>query len=231
MPSHSPLTKLRISPPLLPPSLPSLLTLPSEHVLFVSLSSLVTLLSSLSHNSPYPVAGPFHILIHAIPSYSPLPAPSSAPPQVEFVCRERDLLSSCAHPFIIGLLGSFQTPLHLHLLMEVAPGGELYSLLARRQRLSELETTLYAGMTFSTLEYLHDRYIVYRDLKPENLLFDGRGYLKLVDFGFSKKIPPGEKTFTLCGTPEYIAPEQVLRKGHDCRADCWALGVLIYEAS
>jgi serine/threonine protein kinase len=76
-------------------------------------------------------------------------------------------------------------------------------------------------------EYLHDRRIVYRDLKPENLLFDAQGYLKLVDFGFAKEVVT--KTWTLCGTPEYLAPEIVLNKGHDRCADWWALGILVYE--
>ena len=77
------------------------------------------------------------------------------------------------------------------------------------------------------VEYMHDKDIIYRDLKPENLLFDKDGYLKLTDFGFSKVVV--ERTYTLCGTPEYIAPEIILNQGHSKPVDWWAFGVLLYE--
>jgi len=81
----------------------------------------------------------------------------------------------------------------------------------------------------SAFEYLHNRGIIYRDLKPENLLLDKQGYIKMVDFGFSKHIDSGRKTWTFCGTPEYVAPEIILNKGHDRAVDFWSLGVLMYE--
>lgn len=79
------------------------------------------------------------------------------------------------------------------------------------------------------LEYLHSRYIAYRDLKPENLLIANDGHLKITDFGFAKKIPPGSRTLSLCGTPEYLAPEIIMNQGHNHGVDWWSLGVLMYE--
>ena len=76
-------------------------------------------------------------------------------------------------------------------------------------------------------EYLHNKDIIYRDLKPENILIGRDGYLKLTDFGFAKKIE--NRTFTLCGTPEYLAPEILLNQGHGKPVDWWTLGILLYE--
>lgn len=78
------------------------------------------------------------------------------------------------------------------------------------------------------LDYLHSRKIIYRDLKPENLMIDKQGYIKLTDFGYAKKMRVG-KTHTFAGTPEYVAPEILLEKGHDKAVDYWAYGVLVYE--
>ena len=93
--------------------------------------------------------------------------------------------------------------------------------------LNTATTALYCAMVASALGFLSSRQIAHRDLKLENLLFDGQGYLKLVDFGFAKEVLT--KTWTLCGTPEYLAPEIILNKGHNTGADWWALGILAYE--
>uniref|UniRef100_A0AAQ5Y0G6 cGMP-dependent protein kinase n=1 Tax=Amphiprion ocellaris TaxID=80972 RepID=A0AAQ5Y0G6_AMPOC len=85
------------------------------------------------------------------------------------------------------------------------------------------------GCVLEAFDYLHTMGIVYRDLKPENLLLDAEGYVKMADFGFAKKIGLGKKTWTFCGTPEYVAPEVIMNKGHDFGADCWSLGILIFE--
>ena len=85
----------------------------------------------------------------------------------------------------------------------------------------------YSGNVASAFEYLHERKIAYRDLKPENLLLDEKGYLKIADFGFAKIVE--DRTWTLCGTPDYLAPEIITCKGHNCCVDWWALGIFLYE--
>ena len=113
------------------------------------------------------------------------------------------------------------------MLLEVALGGELFTHLRAETKFALEKATLYAAQVTSAFAYLHARRIAHRDLKPENLLFDSEGYLKVVDFGFAKRID--ERTWTVCGTPEYMAPEIILNKGHDKAVDWWTLGILIYE--
>eukprot|EP00889_Picochlorum_renovo_P003101 jgi/Picre1/30131/NNA_005500.t1 len=95
--------------------------------------------------------------------------------------------------------------------------------------LSENEAKFYAGCVVMGLDYLHERGVSWRDLKPENILLDISGYAVLTDFGFAKMIPTGSKSFTMCGTPEYLAPEMILQSGHNHAVDWWSLGILIFE--
>lgn len=114
--------------------------------------------------------------------------------------------------------------------MESCLGGELWTLLRDRGHFDESTTRFYTSCVIEAFCYLHSRSIIYRDLKPENMLLDQFGYIKLTDFGFAKKLyPPGRKTWTFCGTPEYVAPEVILNRGHDFSADYWSLGVLMFE--
>ena len=114
--------------------------------------------------------------------------------------------------------------------MEVCLGGEVWTLLRDRGHFPEQMTKFIIGCVVEALQYLHDRGIIYRDLKPENLLFDKDGYIKLTDFGFAKQVGfGGTKTWTFCGTPEYVAPEIILNRGHDYAADYWSMGILIFE--
>lgn len=106
-------------------------------------------------------------------------------------------------------------------------GGELFTYLRNSNKLELIHAKLYAGQIVCMFEYLHSLNIVYRDLKPENLLICDDGYLKLTDFGFAKVVEG--RTYTLCGTPEYLAPEILLNKGHGKPVDWWTLGIIIYE--
>ena len=103
----------------------------------------------------------------------------------------------------------------------------VFTILRERQKFDEPTSRFYGANVAAAFEYLHERKIVYRDLKPENLLLDGKGYLKVVDFGFAKEIT--DRTWTLCGTPEYLAPEIITNKGHNLAVDWWAFGILIFE--
>ncbi|KAJ2970702.1 hypothetical protein NUW54_g12672 [Trametes sanguinea] len=113
------------------------------------------------------------------------------------------------------------------MLMSYVPGGELFTHLRRAKRFSADVTRFYLATIILALKYLHSFNIIYRDLKPENLLLDSRGYLRLTDFGFAKIVD--DRTWTLCGTPEYLAPEIIQSDGHGKAADWWACGILCYE--
>jgi cGMP-dependent protein kinase len=116
------------------------------------------------------------------------------------------------------------------MLLEVCLGGELWTFLRDRGHFDDNYARFYTASVLEALEFLHKRGIIYRDLKPENCLLEASGHLKVVDFGFAKKIGTGgRKTWTFCGTPEYVSPEIILNKGHDRSADFWALGIYICE--
>ncbi|KAH9934843.1 cAMP dependent protein kinase [Fomitopsis serialis] len=147
--------------------------------------------------------------------------------QVEHVNAERYILSRVRHPFIVDLYATFQDSLNVYMLLSYVPGGELFTHLRRARRFTPDVTRFYLATIILALKYLHSFNIIYRDLKPENLLLDSRGYLRLTDFGFAKIVD--DRTWTLCGTPEYLAPEIIQSDGHGKAADWWACGILCYE--
>mmetsp|Transcript_67764 Transcript_67764/g.211989 ORF Transcript_67764/g.211989 Transcript_67764/m.211989 type:complete len:389 (+) Transcript_67764:161-1327(+) len=147
--------------------------------------------------------------------------------QVEHVMAERQILAMVEHPFIVNLLTTFQDEKRLFMLLEYVNGGELFSYLRKEGRLPNDSARFYAGEIILAFSYLHSMSIVYRDLKPENLLIDCEGHTKIADFGFAKVVQ--DKTWTLCGTPEYLAPEIIQSKGHGKPVDWWALGILLFE--
>ena len=115
-------------------------------------------------------------------------------------------------------------------MLELVPGGELFGRLAKMPngQVSDEEANFFAACTIEALQHMHARDVLYRDLKPENLLIDAKGYIKVVDFGFAKKVLTGI-THTVCLTPEYVSPEMALGKGYFKDVDYWAFGVLVYE--
>eukprot|EP00112_Aurelia_sp_Birch-Aquarium-sp1_P006621 Seg1727.3 transcript_id=Seg1727.3/GoldUCD/mRNA.D3Y31 product="cGMP-dependent protein kinase egl-4" protein_id=Seg1727.3/GoldUCD/D3Y31 len=149
--------------------------------------------------------------------------------QQEHVYNEKKILMELDSPFIIRLYRTFRDKKYVYILMEVCLGGELWTILRDKNYFEENTARFYTACVVEAFGYLHERKIIFRDLKPENLLVDKTGYVKLVDFGFAKRIGGSGKTWTFCGTPEYVAPEIILNKGHDASADYWSLGVLIFE--
>ena len=113
------------------------------------------------------------------------------------------------------------------MIMDYIEGGELFSLLRKSQRFPTPVAKFYAAEVFLAIEYLHSLDIIYRDLKPENILLDKNGHIKLTDFGFAKEVQ--DVTYTLCGTPDYIAPEVVATKPYNKSVDWWSFGILIFE--
>lgn len=124
--------------------------------------------------------------------------------QVQHTLDEKHILAAVEFPFLVNLTDSFKDNANLYMSLEFAVGGELFSHLRREVKFKEPRTKFYAAQIVLALEYLQSLNILYRDLKPENLLFDRQGYIKITDFGFAKYVE--DKTFTLCGTPEYLAP-------------------------
>lgn len=153
--------------------------------------------------------------------------------QVEHIHNEKSLLAEVDHPFVIGLDSTFQDEANIYLVLEYCHGGDLFGLMGMYDdEILPLDAArFYSASIVSVFEHIHAKRIIYRDLKTENLLLDRQGYLKVADFGFAKKLDAAEgaRTWTLCGTPEHLAPEIIQNKGHDKAADWWTLGINLYE--
>merc|ERR1719359_2259878 len=150
--------------------------------------------------------------------------------QVEHTKTERHVLEAVSHPFIVNLVYAFQTPKKLYFVLEYCQGGELFFHLSRAGRFSEQRCRFYSSEILLAIEYIHRLAIIYRDLKPENVLLDGDGHVKLTDFGLSKEgIMDNFSAKSMCGTPEYLAPEIIEKKGHGKAVDWYSLGALMYE--
>jgi protein kinase X len=147
--------------------------------------------------------------------------------QVDHMKNELSTLNSVDFPYIVKMSGMNQDTKYIYICMEFVNGGEFFSYLRDVNKIPRKVASIYAAQVVLMFEYLHSYKIAYRDLKPENLLIDSKGFLKLTDFGFAKVIQ--DRTYTICGTPDYLAPEILLSQGHGPGVDWWSLGVLIYE--
>jgi serum/glucocorticoid-regulated kinase 2 len=150
--------------------------------------------------------------------------------QVAHTKTERKVLEDISHPFVCNLKYAFQTDTKLYMVFDFFNGGELFFHLKANGRFQEERAKYYAAEIVCALECLHQHTIVYRDLKPENVLLDADGHIRLVDFGLSKEgITKTNLTHTFCGTPEYLAPETIRGEGYGLPVDWWSLGTLLYE--
>lgn len=148
--------------------------------------------------------------------------------QQDHVMSEKNVMAALDTPFCVKLWATYKDQNFLYFLLEVCLGGELFSVLRARTVFDEPTAKFYAASVVQAFVAMHTMGIIYRDLKPENLLLDAKGYLKITDFGFAKVVHD-QRTWTLCGTPDYLAPEVVSGVGHGKGVDWWTLGILIYE--
>ncbi|XP_077863770.1 protein kinase C iota type-like [Saccoglossus kowalevskii] len=150
---------------------------------------------------------------------------------IDWVQTEKHVFETASnHPFLVGLHSCFQTPSRLFFVIEFVNGGDLMFHMQRQRRLPEEHARFYASEISLALNFLHEKGIIYRDLKLDNVLLDSEGHIKLTDYGMCKEgLRPGDTTSTFCGTPNYIAPEILRGEDYDFSVDWWALGVLMFE--
>lgn len=149
--------------------------------------------------------------------------------QVEHTINEKNILFCMDNRFIVKMFDYYQDKMSLYMLLELINGGEMFTHIQkqRKRRLDAETTNFFAAETVLAFEYMHNLDIIFRDLKPENMLISSTGHIKVTDFGFAKRVD--DRTWTMCGTPEYLAPEIIVNKGYNHAVDWWAVGVLIYE--
>jgi len=142
--------------------------------------------------------------------------------------REIEIQTHLRHRNVLRMFGYFFDEKRIYIILEFAPGGEVYKILTARKRFSEVQTAKYIHDLSIALGYCHSKHVIHRDIKPENLLIGQKGDIKIADFGWSVHAPSTRRE-TLCGTLDYLPPEMVEGRPHDSTADVWGLGVLAYE--
>ncbi|TMW40040.1 hypothetical protein DOY81_014880, partial [Sarcophaga bullata] len=147
--------------------------------------------------------------------------------QINHVHNEKRALAAVRFPFLVHLEFSAKDYEYLYLGLPFINGGDLFTYHRKVRKFNEKQARFYAAQVFMGLEYLHKMHLLYRDLKPENVLMHSNGYIKITDLGFVKKVDT--RTLTLCGTPEYLAPEIIQSKPYSISVDWWSFGVLVYE--
>ena len=146
----------------------------------------------------------------------------------QMIVNEKNFLVEMNNPFVLGARGTSSDSDCVYIVLEFLQGGDLFGLLEVQDTFDDKSSRFYGACTVEALAYVHSRNVVFRDLKLENLVLDHRGYCKLVDFGLAKLITG--RTYTVCGSPRYCAPEMVTGKGHEYGVDWWALGIILYES-
>ena len=151
----------------------------------------------------------------------------------KFLVGEKEVLDMVDHPLIVKLFETYKDSHFIYFLLNYIEGGDFFDFLADAGECSTSLARFYIACLILCIEYLHQNNILYRDLKPENAALDANGYLHLIDLGTAKELSPesdcGTRTFTIIGTPHYMAPEVFEAKGYSFPADIWSLGIVLYE--
>jgi serine/threonine protein kinase len=149
---------------------------------------------------------------------------------MDYVMTEKQILTSISHPFIMKMHYSFTTKNYINIVLDFCPGGELFFHIVKKRRFSENVARFYIAEIILAIEHLHDNNILYRDLKPENVLLDYDGHIKLTDFGLSAlNFTKNSVSNIFCGSPEYMPPEMIQKQNYNRMIDYYAIGALLYE--
>ena len=140
---------------------------------------------------------------------------------------ERSILLKIDHPFIVKLVKTMKDKNYVYFLMDYIKGKELFDVIRDIGLLNKFQTQFYGASIMLAVQYLHERKFIYRDIKPENIMVLGNGFIKLIDFGTAKSIK--DKTKTIIGTPHYMAPEVILGEGYSFKVDFWSIAICMYE--